>query len=72
MSKLVQEAASKLGADPVILLSGFLQVLRHAVDQLTPDGQVPAAGLSGGCGLGMPAGLAGQLFGEKARAAEFA
>ena len=63
MGDLVQEAASKLGVDPSTVLSGLSQILPHAVDQLTPDGQVPAAGQTGGFNLGMLEGLAGKLLG---------
>lgn len=63
MGDLVQEAASKLGVDPSTVLSGLSQVLPHAVDHLTPDGQVPEAGQGGGFNLGMLEGLAGKLLG---------
>jgi uncharacterized protein YidB (DUF937 family) len=66
MGNLVQEAASKLGVDPSTVLSGLSQVLPHAVDHLTPDGQVPAAGQGGGFNLGMLEGLAGKLLGGQA------
>ncbi len=60
MGSVVQEAASKLGVDPGVLLGGLSQVLPHAVDHLTPDGQVPAAGQ--GFDLGALTSLAGKLF----------
>jgi uncharacterized protein YidB (DUF937 family) len=63
MGSLVQEAASKLGVDPNALLGQLSQVLPHAVDHLTPDGQVPAEGQSSGFSLGMLEGLAGKLLG---------
>lgn len=63
LGSLVQEAAGKLGVDPNTLLGGLSQVLPHAVDHLTPDGQVPAQGQSGGFNLGMLEGLAGKLLG---------
>ncbi len=66
LGNLVQEAASKLGVDPSTVLSGLSQVLPHAVDHLTPDGQVPAAGQGGGFNLGMLEGLAGKLLGGQA------
>ena len=58
----VQEAAGKLGVDPGQLLGQLSQVLPHAVDHLTPDGQLPAQG-QGGFDLGSLASLAGKLFG---------
>lgn len=61
LGALVQEAAGKLGTDPSQLLGQLSQVLPHAVDHLTPDGQVPAG--QGGLDLGALAGLAGKLFG---------
>lgn len=63
MGSLVQEAAGKLGVDPNVLLGGLSQVLPHAVDHMTPDGQVPAQGQGGGFNLGMLEGLAGKLLG---------
>lgn len=61
LGALVQEAAGKLGTDPTQLLGQLSQVLPHAVDHLTPNGQVPAG--AGGLDLGALAGLAGKLFG---------
>jgi uncharacterized protein YidB (DUF937 family) len=55
----VQEAAGKLGIDPGQLLGQLSQVLPHAVDHLTPNGEVP----QGGFDLGSLASLAGQLLG---------
>ena len=66
MGSLVQEAASKLGVDPNTLRGQLSQVLPHAVDHLTPDGQVPAAGQGSGFDLGALEGLAGKLFGKTA------
>lgn len=63
MGSLVQEAAGKLGVDPSVLLGGLSHVLPHAVDHMTPDGQVPAQGQGGGFDLGMLEGLAGKLLG---------
>jgi uncharacterized protein YidB (DUF937 family) len=63
MASVVQEAASKLGVDPSALLNQLSQVLPQAVDHLTPDGQVPAAGQGMGFNLGMLEGLAGKLLG---------
>jgi uncharacterized protein YidB (DUF937 family) len=64
LGSVVQEAAGKLGVDPNQLLAQLSQVLPHAVDHLTPDGQVPAQGQAGGFDLGSLAGLAGKLFGK--------
>lgn len=62
LGSVVQEAAGKLGVDPSQLLGQLSQVLPHAVDHLTPDGQVPQ-GQGGGFDIGSLAGLAGKLFG---------
>jgi uncharacterized protein YidB (DUF937 family) len=64
LGSVVQEAASKMGVDPNDLLGKLSQVLPHAVDHLTPDGQVPDAGQGGGFNLGMLEGLAGKLLGS--------
>jgi uncharacterized protein YidB (DUF937 family) len=64
LGSLVQEAASKMGMDPNDLLSKLSQVLPHAVDHLTPNGQVPDAGQGGGFNLGMLEGLASKLLGS--------
>ena len=69
MASVVQEAASKLGVDPNALLNQLSQVLPQAVDHLTPDGQVPAAGQGSGFNLGMLEGLAGKLLGGGATSA---
>jgi Uncharacterized protein conserved in bacteria len=66
LDSVVQEAAAKLGVDPSQLLGQLSQVLPHAVDHLTPDGQVPATGQGGGFNLGMLEGLAGKLLGGQA------
>ncbi|WEN13615.1 YidB family protein [Rhodanobacter sp. AS-Z3] len=63
LGALVQEAAGKLGVDPSVVLGGLSQVLPHAVDHMTPDGNVPAAAQGGGFDLGMLEGLAGKLLG---------
>ncbi|MHA6203008.1 YidB family protein [Dyella soli] len=63
LGSLVQEAAGKMGVDQNQLLGQLSQVLPHAVDHLTPDGQVPAQG-AGGFDLGSLASLAGKLFGS--------
>ncbi len=62
MGALVQEAAAKMGIDPNELLGKLSQVLPMAVDHLTPDGQVPAAGEGGGFNLGMLEGLASKFL----------
>lgn len=59
LGSVVQEAAGKLGVDPGQLVGQLSQVLPHAVDHLTPDGQVPA---SGGFDLSMLGGLAEKLL----------
>ncbi|MEP6897092.1 MAG: YidB family protein [Rhodanobacter sp.] len=63
MGALVQEAAGKLGVDPSVMLNGLSHVLPHAVDHMTPDGQVPADAQGSGFNLGMLEGLAGKLLG---------
>jgi len=63
LGSVVQEAAGKLGVDPGQLLGQLSQILPHAVDHLTPDGQVPAQGQGGGLDLGALEGLAGKLLG---------
>ena len=65
LGSLLQDAAGKLGVDQNQLLGQLSQVLPHAVDHLTPDGQVPAQG-QGGFDLGSLASLAGKLFGGNA------
>jgi uncharacterized protein YidB (DUF937 family) len=64
LGSVVEEAASRMGVDPNDLLGKLSQVLPHAVDHLTPDGQVPDAGQGGGFNLGMLEGLAGKLLGS--------
>lgn len=61
LGPVVQEMANKLGTDPGQLLGQLSQVLPHAVDHLTPDGQVPAAS-AGGIDLSGLESLAGKLF----------
>jgi uncharacterized protein YidB (DUF937 family) len=65
LGSLLQDAAGKLGVDQSQLLGQLSQVLPHAVDHLTPDGQVPVQG-QGGFDLGSLASLAGKLFGGSA------
>lgn len=62
LGSLLQEAAGKLGVDQGQLLGQLSQVLPHAVDHLTPNGEVPAQG-AGGFDLGSLASLAGKLLG---------
>ena len=63
LGSLVQEAAGKMGVDPGELMGKLSQVLPHAVDHLTPAGEVPDAGQGSGFNLGMLEGLAGKLLG---------
>ena len=65
LGSVVEGMAAKLGVDPNQLLGQLSQVLPHAVDHLTPDGQVPEGQGVGGFDLGSLAGLAGKLFGPK-------
>lgn len=65
LGPVVEEAAGKLGVDPSQLLGQLSQVLPHAVDHLTPNGEAPAQG-QGGLDLGSLASLAGKLFGNNA------
>lgn len=62
LSSVVNDAAGKLGVDPSQLLGQLAQVLPHAVDHATPDGQVPQGGSFDPSAL---IGLAGKLFGNK-------
>ncbi|QNK02011.1 YidB family protein [Dyella telluris] len=62
LGSVLQEAAGKLGVDQNQLIGQLSQVLPHAVDHLTPDGQVPEQG-QGGFDLGSLASLAGKLLG---------
>ena len=64
LGSMVQEVAGKLGMDQNQLLGQLSQLLPHAVDHLTPDGQVPAQG--SGFDLGALEGLAGKLLGKTA------
>ncbi|MDO1530275.1 YidB family protein [Fulvimonas sp. R45] len=63
LGSVLEQAAGKLGVDQNQLLGQLSQVLPHAVDHLTPDGQVPAQGQGGGLDLGALEGLAGKLLG---------
>lgn len=62
LGSVLQELAAKTGMDPSQLLGQLSQVLPHAVDHMTPDGQVPQAAQGGGFNIGMLEGLAGKLF----------
>lgn len=61
LGSVLQEMAGKLGTDPSQLLGQLSQVLPHAVDHLTPGGQVPAQSAIG-VDLGGLQSLAGKLF----------
>ncbi|WP_333677715.1 YidB family protein [Dyella sp.] len=60
LDSVVNHAAGKLGVDPGQLIGQLAQVLPHAVDHATPDGQVPASG--GGFDLSILGGLAEKLL----------
>jgi uncharacterized protein YidB (DUF937 family) len=62
LGSVLSEAAGKLGVDQNQLLGQLAQVLPHAVDHLTPDGQVPASGGGGGFDLSALGGLAEKLL----------
>lgn len=64
LDTVVNNAAGKLGVDPGQLMGQLAQVLPHAVDHLTPNGEVPAGG-GGGFDLSMLGGLAEKLLGSK-------
>ena len=66
LGSMVQEQATRLGMDPNELLDKLAQILPHAVDHLTPEGQVPDLSQGGGLTLGALEGLAGKLFGASA------
>jgi uncharacterized protein YidB (DUF937 family) len=61
LSSVVADAASKFGLSQDQVMNGLAQVLPHAVDHLTPNGQLPNNG--SGMDLSSLAGLAGKLFG---------
>jgi len=63
LGSVLEAAAGKLGVDQNQLLGQLSQILPHAVDHLTPDGQAPAQGQGGGLDLGALEGLAGKLLG---------
>lgn len=58
---VIESMASKLGTDQQALLGQLSQVLPHAVDHLTPGGQLPSG--HGAVDLAALTGLAGKLFG---------
>jgi uncharacterized protein YidB (DUF937 family) len=64
LDSVVNNAASKLGVDPGQLLGQLAQVLPHAVDHATPNGEVPSGGVSG-FDLSMLSGLAEKLLAAK-------
>jgi uncharacterized protein YidB (DUF937 family) len=61
LDAVVNNAASKLGVDPGQLIGQLANVLPHAVDHATPDGEVPS-GNSGGFDLSILGGLAEKLL----------
>ncbi|GLQ97340.1 YidB family protein [Dyella mobilis] len=63
LDSVVNDAAGKLGMDPGQLMGQVAQVLPHAVDHATPDGQAPASG--GGFDLSTLGGLAEKLLAAK-------
>lgn len=63
LGSMLQELAVKAGIDQSQLLGQLSQLLPHAVDHLTPNGQVPDAAQSGGFNIGMLEGLAGKMLG---------
>lgn len=64
LDSVVNNAAGKLGVDPGQLVGQLAQVLPHAVDHLTPNGEVPSNG-GGGFDLSMLGGLAEKLLASK-------
>lgn len=63
LGSVVQDAADKLGVDPGQLMGQLSQVLPHAVDHLTPDGQASSGG--GGFDFSMLGGLAEKLLASR-------
>lgn len=63
LGSVLQELAGKAGMDQNQLLGQLSQLLPHAVDHLTPNGQVPEAGEGSGFNLGMLEGIARKLLG---------
>lgn len=64
LDSVVNNAAGKLGVDPGQLIGQLAQVLPHAVDHLTPNGQVSSGG-GGRFDLSMLSGLAEKLMAAK-------
>jgi len=64
LDSVVNSAASKFGVDPGQLIGQLAQVLPHAVDHATPNGEVPSSG-GGGFDLSMLGGLAEKLLAAK-------
>jgi uncharacterized protein YidB (DUF937 family) len=60
LDSVIANAAGKLGVDPGQLVGQLAQVLPHAVDHLTPNGEAPSGG--GGFDLSMLGGLAEKLL----------
>ncbi|MEA3208904.1 MAG: hypothetical protein QOE70_1961 [Chthoniobacter sp.] len=53
-SEKIQQLAQQVGLNPADLSGALAHLLPHAVDHLTPDGQMPSAG-------GLPSALSGLL-----------
>lgn len=62
LDAVVNNAAGKLGVDPGQLVGQLAQVLPHAVDHATPNGDVPSGG---GFDLSMLGGLAEKLLASR-------
>jgi len=65
LGSMLQDLAGQSGMDQSQLLGQLSQVLPHAVDHLTPGGQVPTQAAANGVGdfdIGSLEGLAGKLF----------
>jgi uncharacterized protein YidB (DUF937 family) len=62
LDSVINDAAGKLGVDPGQLMNQVAQVLPHAVDHATPEGQAPAGG---GFDLSMLGGLAEKLLASR-------
>ncbi|GGA19135.1 YidB family protein [Dyella nitratireducens] len=62
LDSVVNNAAGKLGVDPGQLVGQLAQVLPHAVDHATPNGDVPSGG---GFDLSMLGGLAEKLLASR-------
>lgn len=64
MGSFIQDAAAKLGVDPAVVLGGLSNMLPHAVDHLTPQGELPAErhGQGEPFDLGLLESLAGKFL----------